>query len=223
MTIIGEPQRLYLSKRHKKAYNIKYDIYEFVSNNIQKNCRILEMFGGIGIMTHFLVENAAPFLDRVYEIDPLCADFLKKTYNGYENVEIIEGDSFQESLDFDYIFIDGSNFSASNMETYKPLLELLSLKSGEVFITDSGYFHMRYTKAAERPEAIQKYYDNYKQIFLKYGLNLSKVFIGNEFAVLHLVREPVPNMLFQFWTDETKEWEKTVTKFNSFQWNYKGK
>jgi len=223
MSKIGEPQRTYLQQRHKKAYNIKYSIYDTISKNIKQDSRILEMFGGIGINTYFLMKNANPKLLRSYEIDPICADFLKATYKDKANVEVIEGDCFNEREDFDYIYIDGSNFSASNLSQYVPIFEMLSKMTGKVFITDSGYFKFRYLKPDKRDSAIFDYYDYYDKVFNSYGMSLGTVYEGNEFAVLSLARGLNNSLTFNKYTNETMEWEKVLTKFQSFLWNYKGK
>lgn len=221
MTIIGEPQREYLHKRHKKAYNIKYSIYDAISHGVKKDSRILEMFGGIGINTYFLMKNASPSLLKIYEIDSICADFLKETYKDNNRVEVIEGDSINEIEDFDYIYIDGSNFSASNLSQYVEVFEALKHKHAEVFITDSGYFKFKFIKQAERPKLIKEYYQHYDRIFQVYNMFLDTVNIGNEFAVLWLSRSKPKEILMNYWTDETTEWKKVVTKYDSYIWKYK--
>jgi hypothetical protein len=220
MAIIGEPQRTYLHKRHKKAYNIKYSIYELISKQINPQARILEMFGGIGINTYFLMKNANPKLLRIYEIDSVCANFLKDTYKDNANVEVIEGDCFNECEDFDYIYIDGSNFSASNLSQYIPIFNMLSKMTGQVFITDSGYFKFRYMKPDKRDKAIQEYYENYDKVFNTYGMSLGTVYEGNEFAVLSLAKGLNNSLTYWKYTNETVEWKKVTTKYDSFIWNY---
>jgi len=220
MSKIGEPQRTYLQQRHKKAYNIKYAIYDSISTIIKPDSRILEMFGGIGINTYFLMKNSNPKLLRTYEIDPICAEFLKVTYKDRANVEVIEGDCFNECEDFNYIYIDGSNFSASNLSQYVPIFKILSKMTGEVFITDSGYFKFRYIKPERRPTEIREYYEYYNRLLNEYGLHIEMVCFGNEFAVLHLVRTPTL-MVFETCLEETTEWQKVVLKFDSFLWKRK--
>ena len=218
MTIIGEPQRTYLHTRHKKAYNIKYSIYDFISKQIKPQARILEMFGGIGINTYFVTKNADPKLLRAYEVDPICAEFLQKTYQNDSRVEIIEGDCFNECEDFDYTYIDGSNFSASNLSQYVGIFEILSKMTGEVFITDSGYFKFKFIKTEERPSQIREYYETYNRIFKNfYGLHIDTVYLGNEFAVMWLVRNPTLIQLEDY-KIETTEWQKVTTKYDSFIW-----
>jgi len=218
MPVIGEPQRTYLHKRHKKAYNIKYSIYDFIAKQLKPQARILEMFGGIGINTYFVTKHANPKLLRAYEVDSLCAEFLQQTYKDDSRVEIIEGDCFHEHEDFDYIYIDGSNFSASNLSQYVGIFEMLSKMTGDVFITDSGYFKFKFIKTDKRPAEIREYYESYNRIFQIYGLHIDTVYLGNEFAVIALVRNPTLLQLEDY-KIETTEWKKVTTKYDSFIWN----
>ena len=61
--------------------------------NIEKNDRIIEIGGGIGILTRSLVKTGAKI--TVIEKDRKLADYLQKTY---PEVNVIEGDALKEDF-----------------------------------------------------------------------------------------------------------------------------
>ncbi len=66
--------------------------------NIEKKDILVEVGGGIGTLTYYLINNSTRVI--TYEIDPLLASVLKKEFFLYEGkLEVISGDFLKEDID----------------------------------------------------------------------------------------------------------------------------
>jgi hypothetical protein len=214
----------YLGTRNK-TYCQKYSIMDFIGRTkLKDSTKILELFGGIGITSFFIMKSITPSKHTILEIHDDCIERLNERY---PNSEILKEDAFtfDRMEEYDYIFIDAALFGQGRLDKFKPILDRIAKCKAEVIITDLGFWKFSFVKKEKWAVEVPIYFAKWKEIFKTFNLNITDAFYTHDFAILCLDRDstkyttPV-NVVC--WEKETSEWrvfleERKGAFFNGVQ------
>jgi 16S rRNA (adenine1518-N6/adenine1519-N6)-dimethyltransferase len=107
-------------RRYGQNFVIKKNLIDKIISvaQIGSNDIVIEVGGGIGTLTYFLLKNAKSVY--TYEIDGLLASILKKEFHAYKDqLEIICGDFLSEEINFHHYLVSNLPYVISSPFIWK--------------------------------------------------------------------------------------------------------
>jgi hypothetical protein len=194
-----------------KERNLKYGMtQDIIKNHCKDGMTILELFGGIGMTTGYIINTIIPKKLVVNELDKDCVDLLKKNFNK-SFIEIKQEDAFKwKDYDFDIAFIDGG-FTLGKCGDYVPIFTHIKNSPLKKFVfTDVGVFRFSFTKKEEREEKIKEYLDAVNLLFAAMHFHITEVYKIKSSGICMMVVESGDgyNYIIHNWDKEDENWKK---------------
>jgi 16S rRNA (adenine1518-N6/adenine1519-N6)-dimethyltransferase len=107
-------------RKYGQNFVIKKNLIDKIISvaQISSNDIVIEVGGGIGTLTYFLLKNARSVYS--YEIDPLLASILKKEFYAFKDqLEIISGDFLSEEVNFHHKLVSNLPYVISSPFIWK--------------------------------------------------------------------------------------------------------
>ncbi len=201
--LIGEKSQLeYLSKRNK-SYDKKYGMFFKIIENLSVK-RVLELYGGIGIQTHYLEKFKKINSHKIIERNQECYKILKSSF---PNKEIILADNrdlkYKETYDLTVL---DSGMNASNFNETIKLIE--NIDSKYFIITETGAFRVKFNKNLNHE-------DHYKNIIEKFnsvGFKVEKILYEYNYGLILIHKGFTENPSINKNTFTNEEWRNYIKK-----------
>jgi len=215
MPNLEEPHTNYISdSKLKKSTNVRYAIIKHIIDyNLKDGDSILELFGGVGITTGYILDSILPKHILINDCSPACVDELTKKYGFLNNVTIVCKDALTEystesMRGYDFIFIDPAAFKLGIASKFEYLLNQIKDLDCKVMFTESGIFKMFFVKLAQRNEERKKHFNNYIEFFKKYNLYTEYIGWSNSSSYILLGRNKDAVPVIEEWKTGDNSWER---------------
>lgn len=219
MPDLNEPHTSYITdSKLKKSTNIRYAIINhIIKSNLKDGDSVLELFGGVGITSGYILDAITPKHLRINDVSMECKEELFRKYSLVSNITISWDDAltfYKKSImeEFDFIFVDAV-FKLGLLPKFEYLLSQLKDLNCKVMFTESQIFKMFFVKLEDRPVERQKHFDKFISMFKTYNLHTEYIGWSNSSSYFVLGRDSSAIPKIEEWKIGDNSWEKYLNVY----------
>lgn len=181
-----EQSQLDYLKERSGNYDRKYRMFEILLSRVPNRLNtVVELFGGIGIQTHYISKTKEVGKHISIDVDKSC-NIVSKLLN--PNVERIEANTFEFKYKdkIDLLVCDGT-FNNSSFEKLTELVNRFDFDN--LILTNTGVFNVRFNKDM----TYEQYWENMRIKLEQKGLLLTDVVFSFDFGLMLIRKTNINN------------------------------